>query len=180
MHGADEPLRGGATSTCARSASTRRSASPTRCGPRSPYFAAFDEATHDFVLVLEDLGRLRLADQNRRVQRDGRRTVIDGIARHHAYWWDNDRLAVASMADDRSTTPPFPTVVAGNLRGGLADVRRTCRLRHVACDARLRRTTSVADAVVPGRNHPPSAHIPARRPAAGPTVLRRQRPRSRR
>ena len=31
--------------------------------PARPYFAAFDETTHDFVLVLEDLGRLRLADQ---------------------------------------------------------------------------------------------------------------------
>src|SRR4051812_7230446 len=36
-------------------------ANPLR--PARPYFAAFDEATHDFVLVLEDLGRLRLTDQ---------------------------------------------------------------------------------------------------------------------
>jgi hypothetical protein len=36
-------------------------ANPLR--PARPYFAAFDETTHDFILVLEDLGRLRLADQ---------------------------------------------------------------------------------------------------------------------
>ena len=52
-----------ASSTCARSASTRRSALANPLPPARPYFAAFDEATHDFVLVLEDLGRLRNADQ---------------------------------------------------------------------------------------------------------------------
>jgi hypothetical protein len=36
-------------------------ANPLR--PAHPYFAAFDETTHDFDLVLEDLGRLRVADQ---------------------------------------------------------------------------------------------------------------------
>jgi hypothetical protein len=37
-------------------------ANPLR--PARPYLAAFDETTHDFVLVLEDLGRLRcVADQ---------------------------------------------------------------------------------------------------------------------
>ncbi|MDT5281832.1 MAG: hypothetical protein QOJ20_3027 [Mycobacterium sp.] len=54
-------------------------ANPLR--PARPYFAAFDETTHDFVLVLEDLGRLRLADQTERVHRAGRR---DGDRRHCA------------------------------------------------------------------------------------------------
>jgi hypothetical protein len=61
--------------------------------PARHYFAAFDEATHDFVLVLEDLGRLRLADQLVGCSVEDATTVIDAIARHHAYWWDNDRLA---------------------------------------------------------------------------------------
>jgi hypothetical protein len=66
-------------------------ANPLR--PARHYFAAFDEATHDFVLVLEDLGRLRLADQLVGCSAEDAATLIDGIARHHAYWWDNDRLA---------------------------------------------------------------------------------------
>ena len=63
--------------------------------PAQPYFAAFDEATHDFVLVLEDLGRLRNADQNIGCSVSDAETVIDGIARHHTHWWDSDQARVA-------------------------------------------------------------------------------------
>jgi len=66
-------------------------ANPLR--PARHYFAAFDAATHDFVLVLEDLGRLRLADQLVGCSAEDAASVIDAIARHHAYWWDNYRLA---------------------------------------------------------------------------------------
>ncbi len=79
--------------------------------PAQPYFAAFDEATHDFVLVLEDLGRLRNADQIVGCSVSDAETVIDGIAGHHAYWWDNDRLASLPWLKTHNT-PPFSTVVA--------------------------------------------------------------------
>jgi hypothetical protein len=69
-------------------------ANPLR--PARPYFAAFDETTHDFVLVLEDLGRLRLADQTKGCTAPDAETVIDAIARHHAYWWESDRFASMS------------------------------------------------------------------------------------
>jgi aminoglycoside/choline kinase family phosphotransferase len=79
--------------------------------PAQPYFAAFDEATHDFVLVLEDLGRLRNADQTIGCSVPDAEAVIDGIARHHAYWWDNDRLASLPWLKTHNTQP-FSTVVA--------------------------------------------------------------------
>lgn len=60
--------------------------------PARPYFVAFDESTHDFVLVLEDLGRLRLADQVAGCTAEDAEAVIDAIAAHQAYWWDNERL----------------------------------------------------------------------------------------
>jgi hypothetical protein len=66
-------------------------ANPLR--PARPYFAAFDDATHDFVLVLEDLGRLRLADQTHGCSVSDAETVIDAIAEHHAYWWESERFA---------------------------------------------------------------------------------------
>jgi hypothetical protein len=66
-------------------------ANPLR--PARPYFAAFDETTHDFVLVLEDLGGLRVADQIVGCTAADAETVIDGIARHHAYWWESARFA---------------------------------------------------------------------------------------
>lgn len=81
--------------------------------PARPYFAAFDEATHDFVLVLEDLGRLRLADQIKGCSAADAETVIDAIADHHAYWWESDRLASLSWLKAYND-PPFPAVLAGN------------------------------------------------------------------
>lgn len=86
-------------------------ANPLR--PPHSYFAAFDEATHDFVLVLEDLSRLRLADQNAGCSAADAETVIDAIASHHAHWWNNDRLASLPWLKPY-TTPPWPAVICGN------------------------------------------------------------------
>ena len=81
--------------------------------PARPYFAAFDESTHDFVLVMEDLVRLRNADQTVGCTAADAETVMDSIARHHAHWWDNDRLAslpwLTSMGE-----PPMSDVVINN------------------------------------------------------------------
>ena len=101
-------------------------ANPLR--PARHYFAAFDEATHDFVLVLEDLGRLRLADQIVGCQPTDAETVIDAIARHHAYWWDNDRLASLPWLKTYNS-PAFLAAITRELRGRLAEVRPTRRLR---------------------------------------------------
>jgi hypothetical protein len=80
--------------------------------PARPYYAAVDEATHDFVLVLEDLGRLRNADQNIGCSVGDAETLIDAIARHQAYWWDNERLASVPFLTSYGS-PPFSTVVVG-------------------------------------------------------------------
>ncbi|EKF24161.1 phosphotransferase enzyme family protein [Mycolicibacterium hassiacum DSM 44199] len=61
--------------------------------PARPYFAAYDETTHDFVLVLEDLGRLRCADQIDGCSLTDAETVVDVLADHHAFWWNHPRLA---------------------------------------------------------------------------------------
>jgi len=79
--------------------------------PARPYFAAFDERTHDFILVLEDLGRLRLADQTDGCTPADAEIVVDAIARHHAHWWDSERLATLSWLRSY-TAPPFPVVLA--------------------------------------------------------------------
>jgi hypothetical protein len=81
--------------------------------PARPYFAAFDETTQDFVLVLEDLARLRLADQTEGCIAADAETVIDAIARHHAYWWESDRFASLPWLKTYAT-PPFPSVLISN------------------------------------------------------------------
>lgn len=83
--------------------------------PARPYFTAFDPDTHDFVLVLEDLGRLRVTDQVVGCSAADAEIVIDAIARHHAYWWDSSRLAALSWLKEY-TTPPFPEVFASNVK----------------------------------------------------------------
>ena len=86
-------------------------ANPLR--PARPYFAAFDETTHDFMLVLEDLGRLRVADQIVGCTAADAETVIDAIARHHAYWWESRRFAALPWLKSFGT-PPFPAAFVDN------------------------------------------------------------------
>ena len=81
--------------------------------PARPYFAAFDEDTHDFVLVLEDLGRLRNADQTVGCTPADAATVVDAIARHHSYWWESERLAAFPWLK-AYTEPPFARTLAEN------------------------------------------------------------------
>ncbi|WP_253867984.1 ecdysteroid 22-kinase family protein [Mycobacterium sp. GA-1285] len=81
--------------------------------PARSYFAAFDEATHDFVLVLEDLARLRNVDQLIGCSVDDAEIVVDAIARHHAYWWESDRLEALPWLKAH-TEPPFPDVAISN------------------------------------------------------------------
>ena len=83
--------------------------------PARPYFAAFDEVTHDFVLVLEDLGRLRNADQTVGCSVADAETLIDAIAGHHAYWWDNDRLASLTWLTPMNV-PPLSDVIITNFK----------------------------------------------------------------
>jgi hypothetical protein len=65
--------------------------------PARPYFAAFDETTHDFVLVLEDLGRLRVADQIVGCIAADAETVIDAIAHLQAAERDGHLGAVVEL-----------------------------------------------------------------------------------
>jgi hypothetical protein len=87
-------------------------ANPLR--PARPYFAAFDDTTHDFVLVLEDVGGLRLADQTVGCTVADAETVIDAIADHHAHWWESARFTTLSWLKTYSTAP-FPAAIASNV-----------------------------------------------------------------
>lgn len=85
--------------------------------PARPYFAAFDERTHDFVLVLEDLRRLRNANQTVGCTPEDARTVVDAIAGHHTYWWASDRLASLAWLNPY-VAPPYPQTLADNFTTG--------------------------------------------------------------
>jgi hypothetical protein len=57
------------------------------------YFGAFDPADHEFVLVLEDLGDLRIGDQVAGCTLAEARAVISAIARLHADGWQTEQFA---------------------------------------------------------------------------------------
>ncbi|OBF80524.1 phosphotransferase [Mycobacterium sp. 852002-51163_SCH5372311] len=86
-------------------------ANPLR--PARAYFSGFDETTHDFLLVLEDLGRLRVADQIVGCSTADAETVIDAIARHHRCWWESRRFTALPWLKSFNT-PPFPAAFAEN------------------------------------------------------------------
>ncbi|MGV0851536.1 phosphotransferase family protein [Mycolicibacterium phlei] len=78
--------------------------------PARPYLATFDPDTHDFVLVLEDLARLRTADQTVGCTVADAEIVIDAIAAHHAHWWNNDRLAALTWLAPLNVSPLYDIV----------------------------------------------------------------------
>ncbi|MGV1089066.1 MAG: phosphotransferase family protein, partial [Mycobacterium sp.] len=83
--------------------------------PARPYYAEFDPATHDFVLVLEDLIGLRVADQTVGCTTHDAETVIDVIAELHASWWNSERLPSLPWLRIYDS-PPVPAVTAANFQ----------------------------------------------------------------
>jgi hypothetical protein len=86
-------------------------ANPLR--PARPYFVAFDPATHEFILVLEDLQHLRVNDQLAGCSVADAEVVVDAIAEHHAHWWESDRFASMTWLK-AFNDPPYPQVITGN------------------------------------------------------------------
>ena len=83
--------------------------SPVRV-PQS-YYAAVDEATSQFVAVMEDMGTMRLCDQIAGMQLTDAERAVDELAQWHATWWGKgDDLAArgltVSLAD-----PIYPAIL---------------------------------------------------------------------
>lgn len=55
-------------------------------------YGAVDEATQDFVLILEDLGDRRIVDQLAACARADAELAVRTLARIHARWWDSAEL----------------------------------------------------------------------------------------
>jgi len=59
------------------------------------YFGEFDPRTSDFVLLLQDLGSMRIGDQVAGCSVADARMVVDGIAKLHASTWQTKQLIVS-------------------------------------------------------------------------------------
>lgn len=80
-----------------------------------PYLALFDEETHDFVLLLEDLGHLRGGNQMTGCTLAEARVVVREAARLHASHWEDPRLYASSWINRPETAWSFYT--AEQMRG---------------------------------------------------------------
>jgi aminoglycoside/choline kinase family phosphotransferase len=73
------------------------------------YAAEFDQASGDFVLLLEDLCDRRMEDQIAGCAIEDARTAVDALVDLHSKWWEADFPEwLPSYVD-----PPFPQVIAG-------------------------------------------------------------------
>jgi hypothetical protein len=77
------------------------------------YFADHDLDTDDFVLVMQDVGHLRAADQIAGCARDDALAAVAALARHHAAFWNDARFATDELAWlPFGSDPPTPESVA--------------------------------------------------------------------
>jgi hypothetical protein len=71
------------------------------------HFAAYDRASDDFVLLMEDLGAYRSCSQVVGCTPDDAATVLRALAVHHAVWWESERLYGTTILESPAD-PPYP------------------------------------------------------------------------
>jgi hypothetical protein len=75
------------------------------------HFGAVDEETSAFVQVMEDLGSMRIVDQNDGMAIDDAKRAIDELARWHAEWWGDADAAVERGDAVCLGDPIYPAVL---------------------------------------------------------------------
>lgn len=85
------------------------SQSPIRV-PQS-YYGAVDEATSQFIVVMEDMGSMRIVDQVRGMSLADAERAVDALAAWHATWWgQGDQLAEKGLTVSLGD-PIYPAVL---------------------------------------------------------------------
>ena len=73
------------------------------------YAAEFDPDTNDFVLLVEDIGDRRSADQNIGCGLADAEVAVEQLAHLHAKWWDSDFADIPWVKS--YLLPPYPQVI---------------------------------------------------------------------
>jgi hypothetical protein len=89
----------------------RDAAALTPMGTAQCYASEFDEATGDFVLLLEDLADRRSADQNIGCPVEDAEVAVEALAMMHAHWWNSDFAQLPWVKT--YVDPPYPQVIQG-------------------------------------------------------------------
>ena len=75
------------------------------------YYGDVDEETSQFVQVMEDMGDLRIVDQNVGMTLADSRQAVDELARWHATWWNDCDDLVENGSIVALTDPIYPAVL---------------------------------------------------------------------
>lgn len=75
------------------------------------YFGAVDEETSQFVQVMEDMGSLRIVDQNVGMDVADAQQAVDELAAWHARWWGGADAAVDAGDVVCLSDPIYPAVL---------------------------------------------------------------------
>ncbi|MBT5137857.1 MAG: phosphotransferase [Acidimicrobiaceae bacterium] len=75
------------------------------------YYGDVDEETSQFVQVMEDMGDLRIVDQNEGMDLADAGQAVDELARWHATWWNDCDDLVKSGSIVALTDPIYPAVL---------------------------------------------------------------------
>jgi hypothetical protein len=75
------------------------------------HHAASDDATSQFVVVMEDLSTFRVVDQTLGMCLDDAREAVDALARWHATWWGKADVLAADGITLSLADPIYPAVV---------------------------------------------------------------------
>lgn len=82
----------------------------TPIGTPRVFTAQFDEATGDFVLLLEDVADRRCEDQTVGCEIPTAEVAVDALAKLHAHWWNSDFAQLPWVKS--YVNPPYPQVIA--------------------------------------------------------------------
>ena len=96
----------------------------SECPIRVPtaYHAAVDAETHQFVLVLEDMGSLRFVDQVEGISRADARRAVTELAGWHLHWWDGAAPIVERGTAVSIRDPIYPPILPPVFTEGWAKV----------------------------------------------------------
>lgn len=84
-------------------------------GTARRFYSSFDEASGDFVLLMEDLGERRMVDQVEGCTPEDAAVVVRALARHHATFWSSPELSALDWGC-RIIDPPNPQALGPALR----------------------------------------------------------------
>lgn len=92
------------------------------------YYGDVNEETSQFAIVLEDLGTLRVVDQNKGIDIEDAFIAVDGLAHMHAMWWGKADALAADGTTVSLGDPIYPAIVPMVFAEGWEKVSKEMKL----------------------------------------------------